>query len=299
PAGIRLAPFRHTLRTGKPVEATVRFGPQGAEGRVAVGPFRQFEDVLLSTSGQHIVAVRLEADGSFRAGSEDELPAGQLILGGLLSDRQRVHQRLYEQLLAEPQPRYVADRSLVLAWAEPVDMHFTLVPQARTKGSALLVVPLRFERTPRDTRVTVPAALVSCRRITSDGRSLRPATESPLATNMRLRFQIPASVLPLVVESVRLTIKLYAPSREVVIGAFVGDDAVPLRRLTGPLGIEQVEIADPRLLQPDEQGALSMYLMVGEVRGGSAEQILWRIESVGLEVRGRTPAEGGGEHESR
>jgi hypothetical protein len=299
PAGIRLAPFRHTLRTREPIEATVRFGPQGAEGRVALGPFRQFEDVLLCTSGQHVVAVRLEADRSFRAGNEDELPAGQLIVGGLLSDRQRVHQRLYEKLLAEPQPRYIANRSLLLAWAEPVDMHFTLVPQARTTGAALLAVPLRFERTPLDTRVTIPAAFVDCRRITSDGRSLRPATESPLATSMRLRFQIPASVLPLIVERARLTVKLYAPSREVVIGVLAGTDAIPLRRLTGPLGIEQVEIDDPRLLRPDEQGVLSLNLVIGEVRGGSAEQVLWRLESVGLEVRGRTPGEGRGEHESR
>jgi hypothetical protein len=293
PAGVRLAPFRHTLRTGRPVEATIRFGPEGVEGRVAASPFGPLEDVLLSTPGQHAVAVRIGADGSFRARGQNELRGGALVAGGLLSDRQRTRQRLYEKFLAEPQPRYVAERSLLLAWAEPVDLHFTLAAQARTVGAALLAIPLRFEPTPPGTPVTVPAAFVDCRRLGSDGRPLRPPAESRLATNMRLRCQLPASVLPLEVAGARLTVKLYAPGREVILGAFVGGDAVPLRRLTSPIGVEQVEIDDPRLLQPDEHGILYMNIKVGEVQGSNPEQSLWRLESAALEIRGRTLGEGG------
>jgi hypothetical protein len=299
PAGVRVAPFRHTLRTAEPVEATVRFGPQGVEGRVAPGPFRQLEDVLLSTPGHHILAVRLRADGSFRSGSDDEPAVGQWIVGGLLSDRQRARQGLYEKLLAEPWPRYLANRSLLLAWAEPVDMHFTLVPQARTTGAALLAIPLQFERTPPGMRVSVPAAFMDCRRVTSDGQALRPAAESRLVTNLRLRFQLPASVLPLDVESARLTLKLHAPAREVVVSALVEGDAVLLRRLTSPLSIETFAIDDPRLLQPDEHGALYMSIEVGEVRGGNTERDLWRLESPSLEVHGRTAGEERDKHEPR
>jgi hypothetical protein len=299
PAGVRVAPFRHTLRAREPVEATVRFGPEGVEGRVAPGPFHQLEDVLLSTPGQHALAIRVKPDGAFRAGTADELHAGQFIAGGLVSDRQRARQGLYEKLLVEPQPRYLANRSLLLAWVEPVDTHFTLAPQARTTGEALLAIPLRFEPTPPGTHVTVPAAFVDCRRITSDGRALRPTTESRLATSMRLRFQVPASVLPLVVEGARLTVKLHAPSREVIVGAFAGGDAVPVRRLTSPLGVAEIEIDDSRQLQPDEHGALYVSVEVGEARGANAGQDLWRLESASLEIRGRTPGEERGEHESQ
>src|SRR5207248_3063392 len=142
-------------------------------------------------------------------------------------------------------PRYIADRGLLLAWAEPVDMHFTLGPQARTTGSALLVVPLQFERTPPGTPVVIPAAFVDCRRVGGDGRTLRPATESRLASNLRLQLQIPASVLQLAVESARLTLRLPAPSRDVVV-TFAGDAANP-RRLTNPLGTEQIIFADPAI----------------------------------------------------
>jgi hypothetical protein len=288
PAGVRMGPFRHTVRTREPLSARVRFGPEGLEGQVASGPFRQLEDLLLWTPEQHAWAVRLATDGSFRAGANDELAAGQFLAGGLLNDRQRARLGVYEKLRAASQARPSADRSLLLAWAEPVAMHFTLAPQARLTGSALLAIPLRFERTSPGTRVTIPAAFVDCQRITGDGQPIPFATESRSATNLRLRFQIPASVLPLVVESARLTLKLYAPWREVVVSAFADGDAVPLRHLTSPFGVEQVEIEDPRLLKPDEQGALYVHLAVGEMRGDNAGQDLWRFSVPALEVRGRT-----------
>src|SRR5262249_14799940 len=64
PPGVRAGPFRHTLRTPGPVEATIRFGPNGVEGRVASGPFRELEDALLITPGHPPLAVHLGADGS-------------------------------------------------------------------------------------------------------------------------------------------------------------------------------------------------------------------------------------------
>lgn len=293
PAGVRLAPFRHTVRTGEPVEATIRFGPQGVEGRLAAGLFRQLEDVVLRTPGPQLLALRLATDGTFRAAQADEIPAGKFIAGGLWSDRQQARQALLEKLFAEPPPRSVADRSLLLAWAEPVDMHFNLAaPQARTTGSALLAIPLRFERTPADTRVVVPAAFVDCRRLSADGRFVPVAAELRLATTLRLRFQIPTSVRPLVVERARLTLKLHAPARQVVVGVFSGGEAVTVRQLASPLGAEQIEIDRADLLRLGDRGTLEISIAVGEALGGATEQREWRLESAGLEVEGRTVREG-------
>jgi hypothetical protein len=299
PAGVRVASFRYTVRTKEPVEAKIRFGPEGAEGRVASGPFAPLEDALLCTPGRLTAAVRLGADGAFRSLPGDESYAGPMIAAGLLSDRQRGRQALYEKVLAEPRPRYLADRSLLLAWAEPVDMNFSLAPEARRTGSALVTIPLRFERTPPGTPVTVPAAFVDCRRVTSDGRAVRVATESPLATSMRLRFRLPASVLPMAVERCRLMLRVYAPLREVALSGFAGGQTVPVRRWESPLGVAQVEIDDPRLLRPDVQGVLEFGVEVGTLRGGSAGQDQWRLDSAGLEIRGRTSDGGRAEHESR
>ncbi|MFL5342783.1 MAG: hypothetical protein ACJ8F7_21835 [Gemmataceae bacterium] len=299
PAGVRTGPFRQTIPTPQPVEATVRFGPDGAEGRVASGPFRPLEDAIIATPGRHLVPVRIADDGSFNAGPDDETGSGQLIAGGMLNDRQRARQALYEKLLADPQPRYLAGRPVLLAWTDPVNLHFSFTSQTRTAGSALLTMPLRYEPTPANTRVTIPAAFVEYRRVDNDGRFLRLATESRLPVQNRLRFQLPSVVLPLIVGSARLTIRLYAPAREVIVGGYADGQIVPLRQLASPTGVQQIDIADPRLLRLSDRGTLDLLVDIREARGGGGEVDLWRIEALGLTVRGHTVPKEANAHEPR
>ena len=222
-----------------------------------------------------------------QASRADGLQSGQLISSGLLDDRQRIRQSLYEQLLADPTPRYLSSRNLLLAWANPVDMQFMVTKDAQMTGAALLMIPTRFEQTPPATQVTVPAALVDCKRLGPEGHFLPPATESRVGVSVRLRFQLPAEVLPMTVQSARLTFKLRAPLRDVLVSGFADGTAVPLRRLTSPFGIDQIDISDPRLLQLDKSGALFVTVEVGALRSDTSGD-LWHLDWSGLEVRGRT-----------
>jgi hypothetical protein len=232
-----------------------------------------------------------------KAGPEDAVAPGQFLTSGLLTDRQRARQDQYQKLFAEPVPRSLANRQLLLAWAEPVDLHFRLVPGAEATGSALLMVPFRFERTPPETPVTIPAALVEARRVSPDGRVLLPPVEARDPARVRLRFRVPESVLPLSIERARLSLGLSAPLREVVLRARVSGDLVELRRWTGPQGTEQLEIDDPRLLRLDDHGAFHVELSFSELRGRTVGQDAWRMESAALEVRGKTS--GKEQHETR
>lgn len=290
PAGLRTAPFRKTVRTQAPVEATARFGPEGIEGRLAAGPFRQLEDPLIWTPGEHVMALRLDGDGAFRTGSGDELYGGQMLQSSLLTDRQRVHQSLYQKFLADPQPRHLAERSMLLAWADPVSMDFSFGTIDRTTGAALLTVPLQFEKTAAGTPVTIPAAFVPCQRINAEGRPTAATVESRYPSTVRLRFQVPASVLPLAVQSAKLTVKMRAPAHEVTIGVFSGKDIVPVRELSSPLDAYQIDIDDPRLLKLDDRGALDVNIQVAQLGAAKTQPEIWRLESVGLEIRGRTEA---------
>src|SRR5206468_9058629 len=108
------------------------------------------------------------------------------------------------------------------AWARPVELGLDLTPGGaggpafRATGDALLVAPLRLERPAAGERVTVPAALVSCRRVA--GRGLVPLPrEFNQAADVRLRFQLPAEVLPLRVERVRLLARFEAPGRRLTL----------------------------------------------------------------------------------
>ena len=287
PSGVRTGPFKYAIPTPDPMRATIRFGPGGVEGSVQAGPFSQLEDLLLVTPGPHALPIVLNPDGSMRASGADGLQSGQLIGSGLLSDRQRTRQTLYEQLLADPAPRYLSNRNLLLAWANPLDMHFTMTKDARMTGAALLMIPTRFEQTPPATQVTVPAALVDCQRLGPEGHLLSPATESRTGVNVRLRFQLPAEVLPMTVQSARLEFKLRAPLREVTISGFADGAAVPLRRLTSPFGIDQIDISDPRMLQLDKNGSLFLNVEVGALHSETTGD-LWHLDWLGLEVRGRT-----------
>lgn len=287
PAGVRLAPFQYSLPTNGPVGATLRFGAEGVEGRVEAGPFRQLEDALLITPGRHALPVLADPAGALRIAEEDGLQSGPLIAGGLLSDRQRARQNLYEKVLADPQPRVLGSQALLLAWADPVDMHFTLVEQARLTGTSLLMIPVQFERTPAGANVTIPPAFVECQKVDTDGHLLPAVAESRLAAAVRLRFQLPPSVMPLSIERARLSIKMHAPAREVVIHGFAGGEEIPLHKVTSPAGLEQIEINDPRLLKPDEQGALYINIVIGELRS-KVERDTWRIEWPGLQIKGRT-----------
>jgi hypothetical protein len=287
PAGVRTAAFRASTRTTEPLVARARFGPDGLEGRVTTGPFGSLEDALISTPGSGKLAVRVAADGGFRAGPADLLSPGQYVADGLLGDRQRERQALYAKAFADPPPRTLAERRLLLAWSAPLDPHFSFEPQTRLDGAALLAIPLEFERTPPDTPVTIPAPFLECRRVDELGNSRPPPTQMAEPVDLRLRFQLPGCVLPFHVERARLTVRLRAPARPVALGGYDGAAAVILRRVDSPTGAEVVEISDPRLLRPDESGGVFAHLAIGDVPRGSG-RLPWKIETLELEVRGRT-----------
>jgi hypothetical protein len=306
PAGVRLAPFRATLRTGEPVAAVARFGPDGLEGRVAAGPFRNLGDALLSTPGGRALAARLGPDGAFRAGPEDALPRGQFLAGAVLNDRQQRRQELYRELLrlrpalAPPERRTelvsradpLEGRTALLAWADPVDLGFTLAPEARLAGNALLVLPVRFERPAPGTRVTIPGPLVLCQRVLETGL-VWPTPVSTQGADMHLRFQLPRAALPLQVERARLLAQVAAPSRRFTVSGRADGGLVELLRVESPLDPVRVEIDQERLLRLDAEGGLHLNLSLSSIPGGgrgaaeAPRDDKWAVEYLELEVSGR------------
>ncbi|CAN5204626.1 hypothetical protein BH10PLA2_BH10PLA2_30350 [soil metagenome] len=285
PTGVRLGKFQYAVPTGQPIDASLRFGKQGIEGRLAVGPFQNLEDALLVTPGGHFLPVTLGDDGAIRVGDELSLQTGQFISSGLVSDRQRLHQSIYQELLASPLPAHLAESNTLLAWANPLDMHFTLGQGAKLVGASLLSIPVRLETPAPNTPVVIPAAFVDCRRIGQEVLEMSPATSFRYEMKIPLRFQLPANVLPFVVESGRLAIKMRARARTVDLFIASGADRKPLKQLISPFGLEEIEL-DKNSLQFDEQGRLTVFVDVGKVKGEEARD-QWNLDWVGLEVRGQ------------
>jgi hypothetical protein len=290
PAGVRLAPFRYTTPTGEPITAVGRFGPDGIEGRVTAGPFRDLADALLATPGARSLALRLGPDGAFSAGTPDILPTGQFLAGAVLSDRQQRRQQVYRELLGRPAPVAAEGRSVLYAWAPASDPHFTLVPAARTAGSALLALPLRLERPAPGARVTIPGPLIPYQRILDTG-PIKPTPEGSQPADMHLRFQLPAEVLPLEVERARLLARIDAPGRQVTVSGRAGDELVELHRVEGPLDPIRVDVTEARLLRLDEGGGLHLEVDLSRVLRDPRALDKWTVEYLEFEVVGRVKAE--------
>jgi hypothetical protein len=293
PAGVRLAPFRYTAPTGTPLTAVARFGPDGVEGKLTPGPFQDPGDAFLHVPGGRKLAVRLRPDGSFAAGGQDVLVAGQFLAGSVLSDRQQRRQQLYRELLPQLGGGLGA-RNVLLAWAEPIDTHFTFGPKARLVGDALLIIPLRLEKPARGARLTVPGPLIPYRRVRKEG-PVSPTLNSRVGTAMHLRFQLPAEVLPLKVERARLVAKINAPSRRVTVAGQTDGGPVEIHRVESPLDPIRLEIGEERFLHLDEDGGLHLNLVISDLLGdvqegqeGAQKIDEWTIEYLELEVTGQT-----------
>jgi hypothetical protein len=281
PAGVRFAPFRSTVPTGQPLQAVARFGPEGLEGHLASGVFRDVGDALLCPPEGRRLAVELRPDGSLRAGNKDILPEGQFLAGTVLSDRQQRRKELYREFLKRPGPGRLKG-NVLLAWAEPANVPFTFGPETRLAGEAVVVIPLRLERSAPGARVTVPAPFLPVRQILDQGTTPLKR-EFQLGAAMHLRFQLPAEVLPLQVERARLTVKINAPSRRVTIAGRADGTLVELRHVDSPLDPIRLDITEGRLLRLDREGGLHLNLSVSN-RGDEN----WTIEYAELEVSGLT-----------
>jgi hypothetical protein len=313
PAGLRFASFRYTAPTSTPVSALGHFGPGGIEGKLSTGPFQGLSDALLSgPQGRRqdgrghplrSLAVRLGPDGTFAAGTEDVLQEGQFLQSAVLSDQQQRRQEFYRDLLQRSGEGRLEGRHVLFTWADPVDMHFTLgrarESEGRRVGHALLIIPLRLERSAPGSRVTIPGLFIPVRRVV--GENSMPVTwESQDAIDCHLRFQLPAEVLPLEIERARLSTRISAPSQRVTISGLAAGQAgrpgqtekVELHVVENPLDVIRVDITEKRLLHLDAKGGLHLHLNLSDpIKRGpkesNSQEEKWKIEYLELEVTGR------------
>jgi hypothetical protein len=292
PGGLRLARYEHTVATDKPLSAIAQFGPEGITGRIEAGPFTELSDALVSASTGRQTVVHLRGDGAFTIGNEDVLPPGQYLSDVVLSDQQQRRVAIYRRLLSEPDSLQRDDHAVLYVWSKPPAIPFTLDPRARTIESSLLAIPVEFARGPANIPITVPTAFIPFRRIVNGLIGL-PTLESGAGVDMHLRFQLPATVLPLDVQQARLFAKVRAPQRRFAIAAFKAGKPVELFAQDGVVGPLTVEIKQEALLKLDEQGGLHVNVAVGELPPDMAmdtagNELRWSIESIEMEITGRT-----------
>jgi hypothetical protein len=292
PAGVRLGQYRAT-RTS-PVRAVASFGPEGLSGRLDAPEFRDPTDAILVARNREVTAARFLPDGTFRIGADDLLARGQFLAGAVLGDRQQARQGIYRRMFGDGDGKTVPDHydvgDFLLAWTNPTELPFTSNEASRAIGSSLLAVPIEYQRPAAGTAVFVPRAFLPFRRW-QEGRLRAPTLDSTRPIDMRLRFQLPDSVLPLAIEKATLHVKVRAPSRRVILQGYENDKPVTILEQREPTGPIRVEIADARHLKLDAEGGLHVgFAIAGDANVDGGLESFWYLDSFQLEITGRTVA---------
>jgi hypothetical protein len=297
PAGVRMGPFRSTIRAR--ASAVGRFGPEGLAGQFRMEGSSEAADAVLLASSGAVLAPQLDAGGSFILGPGSRLPPGHYSPGSVLTDRQQRRQEVYRKLLAPPRPPHLEGRDLLLFWTDAGEVPFSAGNSARQFATALYLVPLQIERAAPGTRVTIPAGFCPFTAVT-EGRSHRPILEGTNAAHNHLRFQLPPALGSLEVEKATLIARVRAPGRRFTISGIADGRSIALHEALNPLETVLVEIAEPRMLRVDPSGGLLLDVAVSGRIGPDGKEIpsrlsdpdvKWQIEELGLEVRGRAKAE--------
>ena len=141
------------------------------------------------------------------------------------------------------------------------------------------MVPLEFERPAPGTSVFGQPGLIFHHRILQ-ARPVQPTRESNSAIEMRLRFQLPPSAVPMTISRATVTARLKAPGWAVRIGGDADGKVVPLVSQVTPIEPVRVRIEDPALLKGDGRGGVYVYLNIDVPPEGGRPATKWQIDPV-------------------
>ena len=131
-------------------------------------------------------------------------------------------------------------------------------------GGALTRIPFEIERTPPNTKVTVPAALIDIQNVINSRNAISPVYEASSRkwlgsiakeSTTRLRFQLPPQVLPLKLDSVSLKIDtVQGLNRKISIKSVKGVPGKVIKEFDDFNGRFETRLDDEEMLVLDENG---------------------------------------------
>jgi hypothetical protein len=298
PAGVRTAPFERLWQLPEAPDCRALLGPDGLHGYVGPLPLSGFSHALIAVPHQGVLTATVRDRGTFSAGLDDVMAEGQYLSGTMVDEQGMREGTVYEAVLGHEPDITEMPRTMLYAWADPVD-HGFVFPQPQRRESTLFSIPLRLEHSLPDTQVAIPSPLISYRAI--PGPDGKPPTayanmthewiETKLPATEWLRFQMPSAVLPLEVERARLSLSIRAPSRTVEILAVDGSRLTRVAQLSFPIGSYQYTLTRPEWLKLDEAGGLRLVVRVSDDQTAEADdlmaQVVWRIQRLQLDITGR------------
>lgn len=303
--GLRNASFQHSGSSPERIEASATFGPDGVTGHLKTSADRQPTDIIVATRVGRM-GVEMGDDGHFKIGTNNIFASDQYLAAELLSDEQNRRRQILKNLLTDPQRLDYPTVPQMLFWTNPWDLGFRFGESRHQFGSALVAVPIKFERPPVGTEMLIPGPLLNYYS------TFGPDDEAPsgLWDNRRriwlekawptfawLRFQIPSALLPAQIQSGRLVVQVSGPIGKLEIAGAREKQTVPLKTWIDPVGTVTWDFTSDVLTGSTVGGSLLLRIAGGdpdrpELTNGDMEHgdktNFWRIESLKLDLRAKT-----------
>jgi hypothetical protein len=303
PTGLSLlrTSWREPLR--EPPVVSVSLTNQGVVGQLNTRLFANAETAILAAPEALPLAVKIDAEGVFQAGSDDRLEAGQFDSATLLDETAARRQEMYRALFSPSgtgSPLEVKGPTL-LFWTPPIDPHVSFGDTQRLVGDALTAIPIVVTPPARGSTFAIPAVLLPFEAVDGpDGTPVSPAYSNArrswvdgmvTASQITLRFQTPKTLTPMDLKSSTLYVEIKAPSRTIAISGWDSQQPVSLQRVTSPVGRMQTSIRDAKALRLDAEGGLRLNINVGPhplEQEADIAKVGWSIKRVWLDVDAAT-----------
>lgn len=313
-AGLRNAKFQESGELQQRLSAKATFGPDGLSGQLLLPENLKASDAVLATvSGR--IGVEIQPDGTFIAKSANLFSDEQFLSADLLGDEQTRRLKMFQQLLTfvpneEGGPRrnrvdYPTTPTL-LFWTEPWEMGFQFSEGTRSLGSALVTVPVDFQRPAAGTEVSIASPLLLFNPVNGPDGTVpsglwdprkREWAQKANPSSIWLRFQVPEALLPIETLSGRLVVRVTGPMGKLQIAGAKGAQAVPLKTWMDPVGSLEFEIPGGELLAADASGGILLKVSAGDpdrpeltkTESSAGDKVnYWQIESLSLALKAKT-----------
>ncbi|MBS0202939.1 MAG: hypothetical protein JSS49_08585 [Planctomycetes bacterium] len=302
--GLRMVSFQTGGRVDEPVEAVAEFDARGVSGKLTLpAGLAPGDAVIIAPRGR--IGVQLHPDGRFTAAASAVLGPDQYLSANVLSDEQQRRSQLMSQLPAPPLENLFSP--VLMVWTRYWDVGTSLGRDGQTVGSALVSVPIRWQRPAAGTPLVITGPFLPFREVEGpdglppkglyDRRSARWTEKTGTAEGW-VAFSVPADLLPVELTSATITFKVLGPMRRLELSGANGSTRQSLKTWDSPVGTLRAEITDPTVLKLDSRGRFLIRIDVGipdepdpattQLTTGKMDpQSYWQFEDVSAQVTGQ------------
>lgn len=260
-----------------------RFSKRGFEAEIKGIDAQSCENALVLSDSMPALALTPESNGdqiTFFGNPESVLLRDQFNNQSFVDDQARNRQDILRNLTSSNSALFGSD-PVLLAWTPPLDTGLKFDARFSKRGTALVSIPIQYERPATGAEFVVPSnfvrldASVGERGISmifnaGTGKWMENLTR---ASSIVLDCQLPESLLPCDLSSVNLDLKISAPSRTLTMECLDSEGNYrELFRQANPKGAVELVVDDPKLLGINDRGGWRLKIAVSKAEGEKASK---------------------------